>query len=79
MKIKDIIEEYRKLYQLEKEQLTRIKLNCKEQTRCKRETLLKIHLHLTTYWKNLTFQIDELKIAQDEGSPCYHDYLFSRM
>ena len=64
LKIKEIIEDYRKLYQQEKEQLLKIKYNCKEQSRAKRETLLKMHLHLTTYWKNLNFQVEELKIAQ---------------
>lgn len=72
IKVKEIIEEYRKLYENEKNHLVKIKQNCKDQTRGKKETLLKIQLHLSTFWKNLTVEVEQLTGAQNENAPCYH-------
>ena len=59
LKVKETIDDYRKMYERNKESITRIRHNYKEQNRCKVETLLKVQLHLNTYWKNLISHIDE--------------------
>ena len=41
----------------EKELLKKLRLTNKDLVRCKVETLLKIKLHLGTYWKNLLTEL----------------------
>lgn len=53
IKVNEVIEEYRSLTEKEKELLKKLRLTNKDLVRCKVETLLKIKLHLGTYWKNL--------------------------
>ena len=53
IKVKETVDEYSRLHSKNRESLNRTKHNYKEQNRCKVETLLKVNLHLNTYWRNL--------------------------
>jgi hypothetical protein len=57
IKVNEVIEEYRSLTEKEKELLKKLRLTNKDLVRCKVETLLKIKLHLGTYWKNLLTEL----------------------
>lgn len=59
MKVKETIEEYSRMYEKNKDSLIKLKHNFREQNRCKMETLLKVQLHLSTYWKNLQSSIED--------------------
>jgi hypothetical protein len=53
IKVKETVDDYSRLYEKNRESISRIKHNFREVSRCKVETLLKVNLHLTTYWRNL--------------------------
>jgi hypothetical protein len=68
------------MYDKNKDSLVRIKYNYREQNRCKVETLLKVQLHLNTYWKNLLNGMDEYQHdANYQNTEQINASLFARM
>lgn len=76
IKITEITQQYRLLAEKEKDILEKIRQTNKELARSKEETLLKVRLHLGTYWKNLLEELENCARFEQHTCQCYQDYIF---
>lgn len=68
--MRETLDDYAQVCEKNKEGYARIKHNYKEQSRCKVETLLKLNLHLATYWRNLQAGL----VEHQRDAPYSHEH-----
>ena len=69
IKMQEVVEEYKLLFEKEKDIVFKIRYHCRELGQSKAEILLKVKLHLNTYCTNF----------EDQVCTCYQEFVFSKL